>query len=122
MTSTIEIPKNPADMFNYDFQTIKKIREKLISVNLWNPDKSLLKYKEYAGADADTLLSALTEDKINEMQDAISAHEEKIFEHGDVIEECAKIAAKEEFQHLFADNFPFSRDCLFRLYIPRVRG
>lgn len=122
MTSTVQIPQNPADMFKYDFQTIKTIREKLKSVNLWEPDKSLLKYKEYAGADAETLLAALTPEKIEEMNTAISAHEERIFNHGDIIQECATLAAKEEFKHLFADNFPFSRDCLFRLFIPRVRG
>ena len=113
--------KNPADMFKYDVKTITIVRKTMKEAGLLDADKRFLKYREIATNGAD-FLAGMTDEQLAEMQAITEAYEEKLYDNAETIQNCVNMAVKDEYKQLFIDNFPFSRDCLFRLFLPRIRG
>lgn len=129
MTTQKEIPQNPADMYKYDYKVIKIVREKLKPLNLWLPDfefmKLAAKFSKYSDVAPEDLTGVLSESELIEFinfQEKQTQQKEIIIDNSDIILECHNMTIKDEYRQLFIDNDTFTRDCLFRLYVPRARG
>lgn len=124
-----ELPKEAYKIYNYRHTDILFIREKFKALGLWEQDPKLAemisKFGKYANLPENEIMALLNAEEIKEFLEFKARENEKnetILENFDLIIEIHNRIIKPEYAYAFEDDDLLKRDCLFRVFLPRVRG